>query len=177
MLIRILGLGSSWWSRCRDSAHQEQAVYYNSTGIRCGGKVRRHWLTPGLLRINGVVDWDFNHCERGIGQTFVCSDLSHAFGGNRLLVKSKTRTVFVDSYLVVATSEQHGFVDLASAAWKSVFARVIAISQLRYTQELMLLMQPGAWIETRKGFWQLQHLSTHNLGLVRVGGPTRELKS
>jgi len=91
-----------------------------------------------------------------IGITFVCSDLTHAFGGNRLQFKSRAaRSAVPDGYLVVVSSSIHGRIDFASNVWKSALSRLIAASQLRFTQEAMLLMNPGDWIQTCNGFWQL----------------------
>ena len=49
----------------------------------------------------------------------------------------------------------NGEVDFTSGIWKSVFSQVIAASHLRDKQEAMLLMQPGDWLQTNTGFWQL----------------------
>ena len=124
--------------------------------MRCGSKIRRHWIVSGLLRFNGIGDFNPNLPERAIGNTFVCSELTHAFGGNRLLFQSKAPKAAVpERYLVVVTSEMHGQIDFASSGWKSVFSEVIAASQLRDNQEAMLLMRPGDWVQTSSGFWQL----------------------
>jgi hypothetical protein len=161
MLVKVLNFGTNWWARFgrnmedpyRFSRH---AAYYNSTGVRCGSKIRRHWTTSGLVRFNGVGDFNPNLPERAIGNTFVCSELTHAFGGNRLLFQSKARKSAVpDCYLVVVSSGMHGSIDFASTVWKSVFSQVIAASQLRDKQEAMLLMRPGDWVQTGSGFWQL----------------------
>lgn len=63
MSVKILGFGLSWWARFgrhpgdpwRFTRH---AAYYNSAGVRCGNKIRRHWIVPGLVRFNGVVEFD-----------------------------------------------------------------------------------------------------------------------
>jgi hypothetical protein len=151
------------------------AAYYNSTGVRCGNKIRRHWVASGLLRFNGVGDFNPNLPDRAIGNTFVCSDLTHAFGGNRLLFQSKAPKAAVpDCYLVVISSDTYGRIDFASCVWKSVLSQVIAASQLREMQEAMLLMKAGDWVQTTTGFWQLNVPSSANerAGLVRIGERT-----
>jgi hypothetical protein len=161
MLVRVLNFGSNWWARFGSDAADpnrltRHAAYYNSTGIHCGSKVRRHWLVPGLLRFNGVSDFNARRPRSLLGQTFHCSDLAFAFGGNRLLFERKAQAEVVpDYYLVVINSLQHGPVNFSSPAWKSPSARVIAASSLRLVQEVMLLMLIGNWVVTAWGSWQL----------------------
>jgi hypothetical protein len=177
MLVKVLGFGTNWWARFgrdADDPHRftRHAAYYNSTGVRCGVKVRRHWIDSGLIRFNGVGDFNPNFPERAIGHTFVCSDLAYAFGGNRLLFQSKAAKLAApDCYLVVISAVDHGRIDFTSTVWKSAFSRVIAASQLRDKQEVMLLMKTGDWVQTCTGFWQLcvQSSSGERDGLVRIG--------
>lgn len=180
MLVQVLSFGTNWWARFGrnvDDPHRftRHAAYYNSTGVRCGSKVRRHWIISGLIRFNGVGDFNPNLPDRAIRRTFVCSDLSQAFGGNRLLFEVRApKTAVPDCYLVVVSSDVHGPIDFSSGVWKSVFSRVIAASQLRDKQEAMLLMRVGDWIQTTAGFWQLSaHTgSGQQATLTRVGGKT-----
>jgi hypothetical protein len=177
MLVKVLGFGTNWWARFGrdvDDPHRftRHAAYYNSTGVHCGGKVRRHWIISGLVRFNGVGDFNPNFPERAIGRTFVCPDLTYAFGGNRLLFQSKAaKSAAPECYLVVISATEHGRIEFNSSVWKSAFSRVIATSQLRDKQEVMLLMQAGDWVQTSTGFWQLsaQCSSGERDGLVRIG--------
>jgi hypothetical protein len=178
MLVQVLNFGTNWWARFGRNAEDpyrfsRHAAYYNSTGVRCGPKVRRHWITSGLLRFNGVGDFNPNLPERAIGRTFVCSSLVHAFGGNRLLFQSKASKLAVPEwYLVVISSDVHGPIDFRSGTWKSVFSQVIAASQLREKQEVMLLMKSSHWVQTSTGFWQLSvpGAATERASLTRLGG-------
>jgi hypothetical protein len=124
------------------------------------------------VRFNGVGDFNPNFPERAIGRTFVCSDLTYALGGNRLLFKSKAaKSAAPEWYLVVISAAEYGRINFTSNVWKSVFSRVIAASQLRDKQEVMLLMKSGDWVQTSTGFWQLcAHASSGERGgLVRTG--------
>ncbi len=180
MLVQVLSFGTNWWARFGrivDDPHRftRHAAYYNSTGVRCGSKVRRHWIISGLIRFNGVGDFNPNLPDRAIGRTFVCSDLSQAFGGNRLLFEVRApKNSVPDCYLVVVSSDVHGPIDFCSGAWKSVLSPVIAASHLRDKQEAMLLMKPGDWIQTNTGFWQLSADPSpgRRATLTRVGGGT-----
>lgn len=161
MLVKVLNFGTNWWARFgRDPLDPyrftRHAAYYNSTGVRCGRKVRRHWIVSGLIRFNGVGDFNPHLPARSIGQTFRCSELTMACGENRLLFGGKVpMDKAPDCYLVVLSSDQHGHLDLASGHWRSPSAAVIAASQLRETQEAMLLMRPGDWVESNCGLWRL----------------------
>lgn len=161
MLVKILSFGTNWWARFgRDPQDPwrftRHAAYYNSTGVRCGCKVRRHWIVSGLIRFNGVGGFNPHLPNRSIGHTFRCSSLTVAWGGNRLLFDRKaSQSEIPECYLVVVTSGLHGRMDFDSGEWKSPQATVIAASQLREAQEAMLLLKSGDWVRTNCGFWQL----------------------
>jgi hypothetical protein len=177
MMVKVLSLGSNWWTRPgRDAvgplAFRRNTAYYNSTGVRCGRKVRRHWVVPGLVRFNGVGDVNPGRPNRAIGRTFVCSDLTRACGGNRLLVKGYAhRAAVPDCYLIVVSGAVYGRIDFSSAVWKSILSPVIAASCLRNQQEAMLLMKPGDWVQTEQGFWLLSRPTKYRdlPRLVRIG--------
>ncbi len=161
MLVQVLNFGASWWARYGVDPgdryrYTRHAAYYNSTGVRCGSKIRRHWIVPGLIRFNGP-SFNQHFPNRLLGHTFLCSDLEFALGGNRLLFKTKmTACTVPDCYLVVVSQEIYGRMNLRSNDWKSEKARVIAASELRQMQEVMLLMKPGDWVQTDCGFWGLR---------------------
>lgn len=161
MLVTVLQFGCNWWARFgQDSAdphrYTRHAAYYNSTGVRTGRKVRRHWVVPGLVRFNGVGGFNPHYPSRSQGETFEAAEVDFLFGGNRLLLKRRVpQTRTPDWYLAVFSQTIHGRMDFRSPRWKSPRAKVIATSQLRQTQEAMLLMRLGDWVETSCGFWQL----------------------
>lgn len=177
MLVKVLNFGSNWWARCGHDAEDpdrfvRHAAYYNSTGVHCGSKIRRHWVVPGLLRFNGVCDFHPDRVDCAVGSTFVCSDLELALGGNRLLFRSKAaKSAVPDCYLIVVASVEHGRIDFASGTWRSAISQVVAASQLRDIQEAMLLMKPGDWVQTSNGFWQLSmpNALSEPAALVRIG--------
>ncbi len=156
MLVRVLSFGSNWWQRSRQISEPSCWATYNSTGVRCGNKIRRHWTVPGILRLNGVSNFDPTRPMRVVGQTFLASDLTYACGGNRMLLRSLvSNTSHPEFFLVSITTSFHGRIDYASPVWKSVFSKIVGISQLRDMQETLLLMRAADWIQTSLGFWQL----------------------
>ncbi|MGE5324311.1 MAG: hypothetical protein ACM3SW_15695 [Actinomycetota bacterium] len=109
MRIMVMEFGTNWWGRfgsdpCDPYCYTRHAAYYNSTGIRCGRKVRRHWIIPGLIRFNGVGDFDPHHPRCSVGHTFLASNLDFLFGGNRLLLmrKMKSRRSLLTDFLPAA---------------------------------------------------------------------------
>jgi hypothetical protein len=161
MLVKILGFGSNWWARFgRDPQdryrYTRHAAYFNSTGVRCGKKMRRHWMIPGLIRFNGVGDFNPQFPNRAVGKTFECADLIFALGGNRVLFKRKVTQSDPDCFLLAVSSDRFGGFDFDDLAWRSQSVTPIAVSHLRDKQEAMLLMRAGDWVRTAVGFWQLR---------------------
>jgi len=162
MLVRVLNFGCNWWARfgydpADPRCYTRHAAYYNSTGICCGRKIRRHWIVPGLIRFNGVGDFNPHLPKRSLGHTFLTSRLEFLFGGNRMLLKQRVpNSETPDRYLVVVSQTLHGRMAFSSPDWKSPSAEVIASSQLRQEQEAMLLMRPGDWVRTAWGTWRLK---------------------
>src|SRR5258707_2204558 len=161
MLVKILGFGSNWWARFgRDPRdryrYTRHAAYFNSAGVRCGNKMRRRWIVPGLIRFNGVGDFNPQFPNRAVGKIFECTDLIFALGGNRVLFRRTVAQSCPDYFLLVVSSDRFGGFDFEDAGWKSQSVTPIAVSHLREKQEAMLLMRAGDWIRSALGFWQLR---------------------
>jgi hypothetical protein len=161
MSVKILEFGTNWWARFgrdHDDPHRytQHAAYYNSAGIRCANKVRRYWVLPGLIRFNGVSDFNPHFPCRSIGETFWCTDPVLACGGNRVLfVKRAAKNTVPDHYLVVVSSDRHGALDFRDSAWKSQAIWPISISQMRDRQEALLMMEGEDWVRSALGIWRL----------------------
>jgi hypothetical protein len=162
MLVKVLAFGSNWWARFgRDPndryRYTRHAAYFNSTGLRSGAKVRRQWILPGLIRFNGVGDFNPQFPGRSIGATFECTDLVCAFGGNRMLFQRRAnRFSRPEFFLTVISSDRFGAFDWRANDWKSDSVLPIAASQSRNGQEAMLLMNTLDWVRTTIGVWQLR---------------------
>lgn len=170
MLVKIVGFGSNWWARYgRDPEdhyrYTRDAAYFNSAGVRCGSHIRRYWIVPGLVRFNGVGDFNPHFPSRSVGETFECADLAFAYGGNRLLfLRRARRSLPPDYYLVVFSSARFGLFNPEHSTWKSSSALPIAVSQLRDQQEALLLMKPTDWVHTELGFWMFAPTDSESLG-------------
>jgi hypothetical protein len=161
MSVKILEFGSNWWARfgrdCEDPhRYTRHAAYFNSAGIRCANTVRRHWVLPGLVRFNGVGDFNPHFPGRSLGGTFSCTDPVFACGGNRVLfVRRAATSTTPDRYLVVVSSDRHGPLEFGNTGWKSQSVWPVSISQLRHRQEALLLMRAEDWVCTALGIWRL----------------------
>jgi hypothetical protein len=162
MLVQILKFGSNWWARfgC-DPLDQyrftRHAAYFNSTGLRFGNKIRRHWIVPGLIRFNGVGDFNPQFADRSVGKTFECADLIFALGGNRVLFQRKAADFAQpDRFLTVISNDRFGTFDCQTSDWKADSVLPIAVSECRDEQEAMLLMKSLDWVRTTLGVWQLK---------------------
>lgn len=162
MLVKILKFGSNWWARFgRDPRDRyrftRHAAYFNSTGLCSGSKVKRHWIVPGLIRFNGVGDFNPQFPNRSVGLTYECADVVFALGGNRLLFHRKVAgSCQPDYFLAVVSSDQFGAFDCLALDWKADSVRAIAVSQCGARQEAMFLMKPLGWVRTTLGVWQLK---------------------
>jgi hypothetical protein len=161
MLVRILGFGSNWWARYgRDPEdryrYTRHAAYFNSAGVRCGSNFRRHWSVSGLIRFNGVGDFNPRFPRRSIGSTFECTDPAFAFGGNRVVFLRKSRaSAQPDYYLTAISSDRFGVMDFENTDWKSHSVLPLAVSRLGQKQEAVLLMKAGDSVRTDLGTWRL----------------------
>lgn len=167
MRIRVIGWGSNWWLRpgtALEDKHRftRSAAYFNTTGICCGKRIRRHWIVPGLVRFNGVSNFSPAKPLRTLGKVFECSELGTWEGGNRILFKSYS-PLPPERYLVTASSDEHGRFDFLRPDWKSATALLFAASQLREKQEVMLLMKLGDRVQTSCGSWTLIEESPQRL--------------
>jgi hypothetical protein len=160
MLVKILEFGSNWWGRFGRDSHDRQrytrhAAYFNSTGVRCGNKMRRYWVVPGLIRFNGVGDFNPHFPSRSIGETFECSDLVFARGGNRVLFRRRVaKSCRPDYFLLVVSSGRFGSLRFEGSD-RSGSPIPIAVSRLGEKQEAMLLMKAGDRVRSGLGIWQL----------------------
>jgi len=160
MLVKILEFGSNWWARLgRDPQdryrYTRHAAYFNSTGVRCGNKMRRHWIVPGLIRFDGVGDFNPHFPSRAVGEIFECSDLAFTRGGNRILFRRKVKNPCQPDYFLLAmSSDRFGALRL-SVSDRSGFPTPIAVSHSGEKQEAMLLMKAGDWVRSTLGVWQL----------------------
>jgi hypothetical protein len=170
--VRIVSFGCNWWSRFGHNPddryrYTRQAAFYNSSGVRCGSKVRRHWIIPGLIRFNGVGDFNPHYPGRSIGQIFSCTEPTFALGGNRMVFQNRVRGAATPDYFLVAVaSDRFGIFDFHCKRWKSESTYPIAVSHLREKQEALLLMKTDDWVCSNLGHWQITLTTNLEAGAI-----------
>ena len=156
MLVRVKGYGSIWASRNRDNPKRGQgpavlSAFYNTTGVpTVHNNLRRFWRIAGQLRVNGYgAGFNPHFPLRTINEVFRCSDLEQVGEVNQfLLVKRVDPQEPVDNYLIVITNQEVGWIEEHCF---SPEVQVVAFSQRRDRQEIMLLMPPLSSFVTIKG--------------------------
>jgi hypothetical protein len=174
MLIQVRGFGSSWWARFGPDPDDRyrftrHAAYFNSTGLRCGSKLRRFWAVPGLLRFNSNGSFNPDYPDRSIGRTFECNGSTTSFVRNRnrlLFIRRVLDSQQPDYYLVLVSSEHHGRIHFAEPAWKSDTVVVFSVSHFRERSEAMLLMKLDGCVRSSLGTWRLEKISGNNAELM-----------
>jgi hypothetical protein len=162
MLVKILEFGSNWWARFGRDPHDryrytKHAAYFNSTGVRCGSKMRRYWFVPGLIRFNGVGDFNPHFPNRAVGAVFECTDLVFARGSHRVLFRKKAaQSSRPDYFLLVVSSGRFGSISFEASDWTSGSLTPIAVSHIGERQEAMMLMRAGDWVRSTLGIWRLR---------------------
>jgi hypothetical protein len=105
MHVRIISLGTNWWtmhSRDLDDPYcfRRRAAWFNSTGLKCGQRLRLNWIYPGQLRFNLTSGFEPEFRLRAIGRTFWCSGPNRYQRKIHLLVVRPVKSASPEMYLV-----------------------------------------------------------------------------
>jgi hypothetical protein len=160
MIVRILSCGVNWWamhSRNLDDPYcfRRKPVYFNTTGLMYGRRLRDCQIYPGLLRFNRTSQFDPEFVERLPGKTFEAAPPTLYGGKVRVLFQFPATGQTPDAYLVTLHPETHGGIEFHRKCWKSPGLRTIAVSKQRDRYEAMLLMEPSDWVMTDRGRWEI----------------------
>ena len=168
MLVRILGVGLEWWvrpgpDRSDPLRFTKHAAYFNTTAFPHGGKFRRSWKVPGVLRFNGNSRIDPHRPKDVLGCIFGCVGISTHNGQNRLLAIGKRYgAISPTHYLVSIESCLYGYINSA-CRWKNDGVSVLAFSEYDRQQRAMLLLSENAEFVTAAGVW---HVSNSGRGEI-----------
>ena len=161
MRVRIVSLGSNWWSaRPRDVADpfclRRNAAWFNSAGLKFGKRLRLCWVYPGQVRFNRSSGFNPEFPNRVIGRSFKCYEPNRMYGRMHLLVTHNLdRTQEVDRYLVAFTEQTCGPIRFQKPHWKSEGVQLISASARLHRYEIVALMSAEDWIESSIGLWTL----------------------
>lgn len=160
MHVRIISLGTNWWAMhspdLSDShCFRRRAAWFNSTGFKCGHRLRLNWIYPGHIRFNLSSGFDPDFQLRTIGKTFWCIGPNHYLGKAHLLVLRLAKSACPESYLVTLNDAEHGPIQFGKPGWKSHGVEAISVSLRGQRYEAMFLMAADSWIQGQWGRWQM----------------------
>lgn len=161
MRIRIISLGSNWWSaHPQDVADpfcfRRNAAWFNSAGLRYGSRMRLCWVYPGQVRFNQSSGFDPEFPSRVLGRSFECNEPERMNGRTHLLVtRGLLRNEEVDRCLVSFTERMCGPIRFQEPHWKSDGMKLLSVSLRRKRYEVIALMSATDWIKSNVGSWTL----------------------
>lgn len=166
MRVRIVSLGSNWWSaHPRDvadlSCFRRNAAWFNSAGLKYGNRLRLCWVYPGQVRFNQSSGFNPEFPTRMLGRSFECCGPNRMHGRMHLLVtRSLDRSDESYRYLVTFTERICGPIRFQQPHWKSDGVQLISVSVRRDRYEVIALLSANDWIESRVGIWMLSQDGT-----------------
>ena len=165
MYVRMISFGTSWWAARDPERPRRQPAWFNSTGIRCGRRLRICSVLPGQIRFNQRSGFHPSFPLRAVGRTFFCDDPSVHDGRVHLLVRAPGGGCEPNAYLVTVTGGTHGRILFTDPQWRSQGVQPIAVSLRRDRYEAMLVLRRHDWIKSDLGIWKI-HLDGRALCLV-----------
>jgi hypothetical protein len=173
MRVRIVSFGTNWWamhSRDLDDPYcfRRRAAWFNSAGLKYGGRLRLCWVYPGHIRFNQKCGFQPEYPQRSIGKTFLCSGPNRLRGRTHLLFVRLADGTEPDLYLVTVSDVSNGRISFSSPAWSSSGVQPISVSLRGLRYEAMLLLGAQDWIRTDVGTWRI-HAEAQRLILVTQG--------
>ena len=160
MLVTVTGFGSVWRRRLGRHSNAVRPLaagaYYNTTGVEVNGTIRTRPRIIGHARFNGAGGFDRNYPARMLDRVFECEDPTVWQGQNKILFKRLLRDAErPDRFLVVVHPPETGPIRVG-AGWKSDDVFLVAFSEWRDRQELMLLMPAYGWLRSDVGTFFLE---------------------
>lgn len=142
MVVFIHSLGSLWQEKILPAGG---ARVWNTTGIRDGPRVRSCAKVFGQVSLGARARVDFAASREMTGATWATSEPLEVNHARKLkLLCRASRASVPESYLVTVTENLVG--ELQPDSWDASLATLLSFSKWRSRQEVMLLMQPFAWL-------------------------------
>ncbi len=177
MRVRIIGLGTNWWSaHPLDVADpfclRRHAAWFNSAGLRYGNRLRLCWVYPGQVRFNRSSGFNPEFPNHVLGRAAECNEPNRMHGRMHLLItRLLDQNAKPEGYLVTLTERMGGPIRFSRPGWKSDGVQLISVSLRRDRYELMALMRENDWIESDLGRWVLSgDLTRLELSAASWGG-------
>jgi hypothetical protein len=176
MQVAVNGFGSRWTRRFGkdvDSVtrYTRDAVFYNTTGVPVGERIRARSRVYGVARFNGSSGFTLHDPSRMLNHVFECAEPCTWNNGNQVSFEGlAAEPAKPDCYLVTVRENLTGWIDRESA-WKAHECFLISFSESDLHQEAMLLMPAFSWVRGNDGVFVLKP-DANRLGhgrLLRVG--------
>lgn len=176
MRVRIIGLGTNWWSArpldVTDPFCFRRPAWFNSAGLKFGNRLRLCWVYPGQVRFNCNSGFNPEFPQRIIGRMVECNGPNRMHGRTHLLVtRILNQNAQPECYLVTLTERTCGAIQFSRAGWKSDGVQLISVSLRRQRYELITLIRKDDWIKSNLGIWSLSQDATRlELSDAPLGG-------
>jgi hypothetical protein len=147
MIVFVHSLGSLWQEKILPAGGTK---IWNTTGIRDGPRVRSCAKVFGQVRLTARARAVLKGSSKIAGTKWVAGDLIATNHSRKLaLLCRASRASVADLYLVTITESLVG--DLQMDSWDASRTTLISFSKWRSRQELMLVVQPFAWLRGSNG--------------------------
>jgi hypothetical protein len=147
MVVFVHSLGSLWQEKALPAGG---ARVWNTTGIRDGPQVRSHARVFGQVKLGAKARLELARSGELTGAAWTANDLVGINHSRKLALLCRTsRTAAAELFIVTVTEGLVG--ELGMDSWDGSKAALISFSQWRSRQEVMLAMQPFAWLRGSTG--------------------------
>ncbi len=147
MVIFVHSLGSLWQEKALPTGGVR---IWNTTGIQDGPHVRSCAKIFGQIKLGAVARRDVNGSHPITGASWSASGLAQFDHARKLALLCRApRCVTPDLYLVTVSENLVG--QLENDSFDDSLTVLISLSKWRSRQEVMLLMQPFAWLRGSEG--------------------------
>jgi hypothetical protein len=147
MVVFVHSLGSLWQEKVLPAGG---ARVWNTTGIRDGPQVRSCAKVFGQVKLGAKARLELAQSCELTGAAWAATDLVEVNRCRKLaLLCRASRLALAELYIVTVTEGLVGELDMDS--WDGSRATLISFSRWRSRQEVMLAMQPFAWLRGSTG--------------------------
>lgn len=147
MVVFIHLLGSLWQEKILPAGGTR---VWNTTGIREGLRVRPFAVAYGQVKLGARARIELSGSRQITDAAWTTSELMEVNDARKLaLLCRASRAAIADWCLVTVTERLVG--ELQMDSWDDSRTALISFSKCRSQQEVMLLMQPFAWLRGSNG--------------------------
>ncbi len=147
MVVFVHSLGSLWQEKALPAGG---ARVWNTTGIRDGPQVRSHAKVFGQVKLGAKARLELAQSGELTGAAWTATDLVEVNRCRKLaLLCRASRAAAAELFIVTVTESLVG--ELGMDSWDGSRSALISFSKWRCRQEVMLAMQPFAWLRGSAG--------------------------